>query len=186
MCIVFSCAVCVCVHVFVFVCVFLHACICVPMCSLEHTSVLPVLTERHVRAGVVTAVLKELMAAPEVTSEHLVCFLLEMTIESSLVPHFDASWLRPEELFMKKVYNVQVYQKLMDSGMPVDASAVEKAVTALSKEKVKLFQLLVCHCLNKEHLFTAYEVATSLRRKRFIDILKKCFEVCDVALGVSR
>lgn len=117
------------------------------------------------------------MSDPNLTPEHLECFLLEMSIDSSIVPHFDASWLSPTVLLKNKIYNIDVYRKLIGCGMSVTASCVEAAVNSLSKRKLELFKLLVLECPEKENLFKACEVATSLRRNSFIDVLKEASEV---------
>lgn len=116
------------------------------------------------------------MSAPNTTCEHLECFLLEMKIRSSL-PHFDVSWLSPVDLFKKKIYIVEIYQELINCGLVVTVSNVEAAVSSLSKGKLELFKLLVRECPESDNLFKAMEMATSLRKKGFTDVLKEASEV---------
>ena len=120
------------------------------------------------------------MSAPNMTPDHLECFLLQMSIESSTVPHFDASWLSPTMLFKKKVFNVEVYRKLISGGMTVSSSSVESAVKSLTNGKLKLFKFLVSECTERDSLLKASELATSQRRKNFIDVLADSFEVCNM------
>ena len=143
----------------------------------DHIRLLPVLTAKHVRCGLTTTILKEMLDSPNFTSEHINCLLLEMTIDSSVSPHFDMDGMNTVSLLKKKVFSLEAHQKMVRCGMVVTAATVEFAVQCLGKTKTDLFKFLVDVCPTKSNLVKIGDLAVSLRKKYFLDVLKEVSEV---------
>ena len=72
---------------------------------------------------------------------------------------------------------MEAYKKLVRCDMTVTPSCVEYAVQWLTKGKLELFKLLVSECAEGSNLVKASDLATSLKKKYFLDILKEVAEV---------
>jgi len=118
-----------------------------------------------------------MLDSPIFTSEQISCLLLEVTIDSSVFPHFEVDGMNTVSLLKKKVFSLDAHQKMVRCGMVVTAATVEFAVQCLGKAWTDLFKFLVDECPSKGNLLKVTDLATSLRKKYFVDILKEVAEV---------
>ena len=106
-------------------------------------------------------------------SEHFRCLLIEMNCNYSAVPYFNANWLEPKELLNKRIYDIEVYKKLIHYGMHISTSTIEDAIILLPRGHSHLFEILVSICPQNHDLNEACGVASSKGNTTFLAILKK-------------
>ncbi len=121
------------------------------------------------------------MSSRSTTSDHVNCLLFEVSIQSE-ARHYDGSLLDPTSLLKKKVYSLEAFKKLVRCGMTVTPACVEYAVQTLAKAKTELFKYLVDQCPERSNLIKAVDLATSLKKKYFLDVLNEFTEASGLVI----
>ena len=117
--------------------------------------------------------------------EHIEYILFDMSIHSSIRPHFNAESLSPVPLLKKEAYGLRLYKKLVELGLPICGEDIAVAVNLLPVNKLNLFKYLVSQCADANVegvLDKACELAAEMKKNSFLEVLK---ESCKVGLYMA-
>lgn len=86
---------------------------------IDLTGLLLTLNDSHVETGFTTKLLEEAIRNCSSTLEHVEYLLFDMKVESSIKPHFKASGLSTASILRKRMFSLQLFQKLIECGLVI-------------------------------------------------------------------